>query len=240
MNTLKLLFLKEIDWSKLRKVMKNILLLLLLVVLCLETSKAQKREYLYDKVRGLINDSLFSHSHMGMGIKKLFAAASEHHEFMASENKIDNFSYTFFVDQETGQGSIYDTILDFTKKNAIAVYDVNDTSLFVLVPTPGKHLIEGIDLAIDFDKIMERNFRVKNRYPIPAVDSYCPWWDVTYIGWDKNIKLYVLAAKPGKYLDDIYLHEKKGILPPEWEHGYSRGIAINEKRKEIYYWLVVW
>lgn len=108
MNTLKLLFLKEIDWSKLRKVMKNILLLLLLVVLCLGTSKVQKRESFCDMVRGLINDSLFSHSHMGMGIKKLFAAASVHHKFIASENKIDNFRYTFFIDQETGQGSIYE------------------------------------------------------------------------------------------------------------------------------------
>lgn len=220
--------------------MKNMLLLLLLVVLCLGTCKAQKERYLYDTVRGLINDSLFSHFHEGAGSKQIFAAASVHHEFIASERKIDDFMYTFFIDQETGKGSIYDTILDFARKNAIAVYDVNDTSLFVLVPPPDEYLIEGVDLVIDFDKIMERNLRVKNRYPIPAVDSYCPWWDTTYIGWDKNIKFYVLAAKPGKYLDDMYLYEKKGLLPPGWEHGYSRGIAINEKKKEVYYWLMIW
>ena len=49
------------------------------------------------------------------------------------------------------------------------------------------------------------------------------WGDVTYTGWDKGMKLYVLVAGASKYAEDCYLYNKKGELPPEWGHGYSRG-----------------
>lgn len=93
---------------------------------------------------------------------------------------------------------------------------------------------------INSDSVMAKNFNRKGHYPVPVMHSIFPFWDISYTGWDKGIKLYVLAAQAGKYVDDMYLYDKEGALPPEWEHGYSRGMAINEQKREIYYWLVVW
>lgn len=29
-------------------------------------------------------------------------------------------------------------------------------------------------------------------------------------------------------------------LPEDWKNGMSRGIAVSEKEKNIYYWLIMW
>ena len=88
------------------------LLLLSLVILCLGTSKAQRRESFCDTVRGLINDSLFSHFHEGADSKQLFAAASVHHEFVARENKIDDFVVLFSIKSGEGRGATEELIRD--------------------------------------------------------------------------------------------------------------------------------
>jgi hypothetical protein len=51
--------------------------------------------------------------------------------------------------------------------------------------------------------------------------------------------IYVIAAEPG-----IFLPEENLIITTcedeKWNHGYSRGIAISEKRGIAIYWLEMW
>lgn len=218
-------------------------LLILLFILYSSTGYGQAIYRYGENVRVRLNDTLFSHFHMGDSVKFFFAFTHEHirgEHYNQRDKTYDTYSHNLFVDKELGQGSVYDTLLDFARRNAIEVCDVNDTSLFLLVPFQSSKKIEGLDLMIDSDSVMAKNFNKKGHYPVPVVNGIYPFWDVSYTGWDKGIKLYVLAAQAGKYADDMYLHDKEGALPPEWEHGYSRGMAINEQKREIYYWLVVW
>ncbi len=70
-------------------------------------------------------------------------------------NDEDDFTYNLFISKEMGAESVYDTLLNFAKQNAIEICDVQDTSLFVLVPTPSEGMLtEGIDLMIDYNSIM--------------------------------------------------------------------------------------
>lgn len=216
-------------------------LLLLLLVLYTGINHGQERVLVTEELRAKLNDSLFSHFYMGESSKQFFDSGQKRVIYDSSAVSYeDDFTYNLFISKEMGSESVYDTLLDFAKQNAIEICDVNDTSLFVLVPIRTDSLLEGIDLMIDFKAVMGKNFKKIGHYPIPVVEDIIPFWDIAYTGWDKDMKLYVLAAGAGKYAEDCYLYNKKGELPPEWEHGYSRGMAINEKKKEVYYWLVIW
>lgn len=217
-------------------------LLLLLLVLYTGINYGQERMLVTEELRIQLNDSLFSHFYMGESSKPFFDSGHKRVIYDSSYvNDEDDFTYNLFVSKEMGSESVYDTLLDFAKRNAIEICDVNDTSLFLLVPSElDVEVVKGVDLIIDYERVKKNNFDKKNRYPVPLIEVIVPFWNVSYTGWDKNMKLYVLSARPGKYASDIYLYHKKGELPLEWEHGYSRGMAINEKKKEVYYWLVIW
>lgn len=213
------------------------LLVLLFVTLYFSISYGQADMEFLENVRDKLNDTLFVHFHEGDSVKFFYSST---HKRIGKVRLIEAYySHNFFVDKELGQGSVYDTLFAFARRNAIEVYDVNDTSLFLLVPFNSSR-IEGEDLMIDSDSVMAKNFSRKGRYPVPVMDAIFPSWDISYTGWDKSMKLYVLAAQAGKYADEMYLNDKEEALPPGWEHGYSRGMAINERKREVYYWLVVW
>jgi hypothetical protein len=51
--------------------------------------------------------------------------------------------------------------------------------------------------------------------------------------------IYVIAAEPGIFLPEENLI-KTTCEDEKWNHGYSRGIAISEKRGIAIYWLEMW
>lgn len=208
------------------------MLLLLLILFYPGKNVSQTKENYSDAIRKIVNDTLFSHFSMGVHAS-IFYGSTGYSDF-------ENFEYSLFIDKEDDSKIVYDTIVNFVEKNAIKVYDVNDTSLFVLLPYSlyeGKVIHEEEQ---ENERIMKGNFTRKDMIPIPGVDYQFDSWDQTPNGWDKNIKLYVLGAQPGEYLNDKFLYKGDRFLPSQWRHGYSRGIAIDEKNKEIYYWLVIW
>jgi len=66
---------------------------------------------------------------------------------------------------------------------------------------------------------------------------YVPLPDSTYL--PKSYTLFILDAKPGKYIHANLLMEE-GIMPEEWEHGYSKGVAVNKEKREAIYWIEIW
>ncbi|NLR95054.1 hypothetical protein [Flammeovirga agarivorans] len=55
----------------------------------------------------------------------------------------------------------------------------------------------------------------------------------------KGFDYYLLSCSKGTYLDST--HKIDTIYTLEnWEHGYSKGIALNEKKEVAIYWLCIW
>jgi len=61
--------------------------------------------------------------------------------------------------------------------------------------------------------------------------------DLKYL--PESYTLYVLGAKPGKYVHENLLMEE-GYMPEGWEHGYTKGVAINKEKREAIYWIEIW
>lgn len=54
-----------------------------------------------------------------------------------------------------------------------------------------------------------------------------------------DFDIYILSSKSGQFIDEYYL-SKSLNMPKEWEHGYSKGVAMNEKQEAIIYWAIIW
>ena len=76
-------------------------------------------------------------------------------------------------------------------------------------------------------------------YPVPqeAIFEYKNKND----GWIrlKNCEVALLDYKPGIFIKSKYLTRKEN-LPKDWENGYSKGYAFNNKKQTIMYWLITW
>ena len=75
--------------------------------------------------------------------------------------------------------------------------------------------------------------------PIPNFQSYEDNFGPNSKYLSENNEIYVLESKPGKFMEEEYLTSNNN-LPAKWKNGFSRGIAINEKQRELVYWTCVW
>jgi len=78
---------------------------------------------------------------------------------------------------------------------------------------------------------------LKNKLPIPnfwAMDFNSD--NITKLPIDFDI--YVIEAKD-EIINKKYL-SKNVYMPDFWKHGYSKGVATNDKTNEIIYWFVLW
>ena len=88
-------------------------------------------------------------------------------------------------------------------------------------------------------KLAKHNITTSNTLPVPIFEIDAYHNDKNSCGLSDDFKIFVLEAKPGKYLEEKYLHECE-CMPEKWKHGFSRGIAANDKEHIIIYWLAVW
>lgn len=88
-------------------------------------------------------------------------------------------------------------------------------------------------------KITRHNLNVGTPPPIPLIENvndcrHTPALDSTYT-------IYIYEAKPILIVPEKYhVNAARGIVPKEWEHGYSRGVIISDIYHEIIYWAVAW
>lgn len=79
----------------------------------------------------------------------------------------------------------------------------------------------------------------KGKLPIPNFWHNDYTTDDTECKLPKDFSLYVLETKAGKFVVDSLLTDGR-FMPERWKNGYSKGVAISEKRRVIIYWLVIW
>jgi hypothetical protein len=91
-------------------------------------------------------------------------------------------------------------------------------------------------------QLAENNIQYGKSYPIPFFRNYDT--DVlkkANYGLSKDDVILVLESKSGKYMPDKFLSDKSHyLLPKEWKHGYSKGVALNDKKNRIIYWMILW
>lgn len=122
---------------------------------------------------------------------------------------------------------------------SIATYYADNDSLLVLnrfsthenYGYPDKSEIKPELIAQDWvnDYLPVPNFWNFSRYQTNNTVSRLP----------NDFKIYVFEAKPGIHIDKQRL-VKGGYMPEKWKHGYSKGVAISEERREIIYWVIIW
>ena len=137
---------------------------------------------------------------------------------------------------------VLDTLINNLSLQAKAIFFADDTCLVVI----DKHLTE--DNEWDFDKKLRMGPEVKNidldchesKLPVPKFyeGNYLET-NTTSTGLTRDYKLYVLEAKSGVFMDEKKLPNGK-YTPKDWKHGFSRGIAINEKTGNVVYWFDIW
>ncbi len=122
------------------------------------------------------------------------------------------------------------------------VYSTNDTSLLLVFSfcdtyKIGDNLYKNQEPP-ELKTLAKHNLTVASSLPVPLfeIDEYK---GNTMSGLTDDFKLYVLDARPGKYVDEKYLQECE-CLPEKWKHGYSKGVAMSDEQQVIIYWIVVW
>ena len=124
-------------------------------------------------------------------------------------------------------------------KNSLSIYNPLDECLLILNRFSNNNNNGYMKLTeVDQSKIDLECY--DDLYPIPN------FWEPsdflsnkTECHLPKDFKIYVLDAKPGKFLDKDEL-TKGRFMPPKWKNGFSKGVAISEERMVIIYWVIVW
>lgn len=121
----------------------------------------------------------------------------------------------------------------------LAQYMPNDDSLLVINRFANKQNY-GYNISISTkDSIQIEKECFLGKYPVPNFWSNIYSTDSTTCKLPNDFTLYVLDAKPGKFIDISMLTDGRS-MPKKWKNGFSKGIAISEERKIAIYWLVVW
>lgn len=93
-----------------------------------------------------------------------------------------------------------------------------------------------------FIKYYKKKYDISSCVVIPYFDKLLSSKikiESTQSGNLKNYDIYIIEAKKGKFLAENNLSFGYG-LPEEWRNGYTRGIAINEDKGVVIYWLEMW
>lgn len=185
--------------------------------------------------------------------EKIYVAYQQYKSFFDSSfidhfpQKINGKQVTLIVDTNALSDhprlmvytKIMELSLDTLLERVVASYQADDSCLLVVnrfTVRENWHLRSKHNYV---DKSLISKECYKDKYPIPN------FWDSDYVTLDtetrlpKDFTIYVLEAKSGEFWDEN--HRTNGrYMPEEWKNGYSKGVAISEKRNTIIYWFIIW
>jgi len=124
------------------------------------------------------------------------------------------------------------------KKKSITIYNACDSCLLVVNRFARKDNFYDIKLTESDSKLVDRDC-YSSLFPVPNFWHNDYTTDSTECRLPRDFNIYVLEAKSGKHFDDKYLTDGR-FMPEKWRNGYSKGVAVSEKRNVVIYWLLVW
>jgi hypothetical protein len=118
------------------------------------------------------------------------------------------------------------------------IYDINDKCIIVVNDFLDKNnliLHQYKEYQSKFSKNCEDKYVV-----IPNFWSNDYADNTTKSKLDKNFKYIIIDSKVGENVYSSKINFYQSYMPSIVRHGYSKGIAFNEKEDVIIYWLVLW
>jgi len=80
----------------------------------------------------------------------------------------------------------------------------------------------------------------KEIYPVPIFLEEMDYFNVTdYHSLPNDFQLYILEVAKGNFFQEDYLFDKM-IMPLDWKHGLSRGVALSKERMLAIFWIDIW
>lgn len=116
------------------------------------------------------------------------------------------------------------------------IYDIND-----------KCIVVANDFLSKKNLLLNQYKKYQSKFSIDCKDKYIVipnFWDSYYANnttkskLDKDFKYIIVDSEEGLYSKKIDYYNS--YMPSVVKHGYSKGIAFNEKEEIIIYWLVIW
>lgn len=132
-----------------------------------------------------------------------------------------------------------DTLYSFFNKNAIASYNVTDTSLLIVNKFTNSDNWSRERKAYNAEIQDYLEVTDEKKYPIPNFWNNPQRVDYTGCKLPEDFTLFVVDAKSGIYFPDSCLTDGR-YMPESWKNGYSKGVAISRKKKEAIYWFIIW
>lgn len=129
-----------------------------------------------------------------------------------------------------------DNLSNKYEKQAKQVYAADDTCLLVVngyINETNYYKADDVrdkDVAISCDESF---------LPVPNFFNLKFEKSVAKTKLPQGFYIYVLDSEPGNFWDNDMLKPSRS-MPKKWENGYSKGVAISKKRKEIIYWIIIW
>lgn len=150
------------------------------------------------------------------------------------------FGPTSLMLSEFVSSAYLDSLKNYYSQNHDKTYHSSDSCLLVVNKFTTKENEYKTRKASNKEKVDYLNKNcLEEKLPIPNFYDFENATDSTICKLTPGFIVYVLEAKSGVFWDDKYL-VKTNYMPVEWEHGYSKGIALNEKTMEVIFWFILW
>jgi hypothetical protein len=140
------------------------------------------------------------------------------------------------------ESSYADTLLNFLQAKSIASYSPSDSCLLVV----DSHLTEDNWLTYDKTERNGREARIINKDCHKGVLPVPKFWTGglfetkdTKVGIKNTYRLFVLDSKSGPFRNLDSLPNGKYTYQG-WDHGYTKGIALDRDREQVIFWFDIW
>lgn len=127
-----------------------------------------------------------------------------------------------------------------SQKQAVATYNYLDSCLLIVNRFETKKTMDNYELPDIKDSTLLDKECYHNKLPIPNFIIYEGDNGNPNFGLDNSFKIYVFEAKKKKSWLKEFNMKPAYQMPKQWQNGYSKGIAISEKKKTVIYWTVIW
>lgn len=205
----------------------------------IKTSIENERTITYNKSISFFDNSLVDH--FPKKIDDAFAVISN--VFDESGADVKSFCPRVLICYKEYSYDDYNLIRNRSLKIAQSNHSPNDSNLLIVFPYIKDYIEENIKYSEFDSKKLEllsiRNTQKPISYPVPLFDIQDFIAD-TYCGLNSDFSILIFDAKKGAYIKDKYLSTECECVPLDWKHGYSKGIAINDKINTIIYWIIAW